>query len=90
MSKDNEFIDILKEDIHNGSYVMFCISEDGSITMISTGEMSKVQKKICTNMLISSGNHSFILSSVLFLERNFETLLYKMKNFIEDIFKIKL
>lgn len=84
---NKEIIEVLKEDIHNNAFVIFCVSEDGSVTMITTGDISKIQKDICSNMIIVSGDHSIVLSFVLFLERTFENAMYKFKLFFERIFK---
>ena len=84
---NKEIINALKEDIHNNAFVIFCVSEDGSVTMITTGDISKTQKNICSNMIIVSGDHSIILSSVLFLERTFENITYKFKLFFQSFFK---
>ena len=77
-NKDNkEVMENIAKDISDKSAAMFFVNSEGSMTMITTGEMSKEQKKVCTKMLVASGNHSIILAVVLSLEINFEKLIYK-------------
>jgi hypothetical protein len=50
--------------------------------MITTGVLSKHQKDVCTKMLVASGNHSIILSVVLWLEIKFEKIIYSISEWI--------
>jgi len=52
--------------------------------MMSTGDMSKVQKSVATRMLVVAGDHSFILKIVLGLEILFEKAIYKVSQWFKS------
>lgn len=72
----------VKEDIDEKGAAIFFVGNDGELSMITTGVLSKDQKDICTKMLVASGNHSIILSIVLWLEIKFEKLIYSVSEWI--------
>ena len=72
----------VKEDINEKGAVIFFVGNDGEMSMITTGVLSKHQKNVCTKMLVASGKHSIILSVVLWLEIKFEKLVYSISEWI--------
>lgn len=85
MKNKKEDIEKIKEDIKDNPVVMFIVNIDGSITMITTGDISEVQEDIATKVLVCSGKHSLVLKLVLWLEILFEKSTY----FISDLFSRK-
>lgn len=85
MKNKKEDIEKIKEDIKDNPVVMFIVNIDGSITMITTGDISEVQEDIATKVLVCSGKHSIVLKLVLWLEILFEKSTY----FISDLFSRK-
>lgn len=85
MKNKKEDIEKIKEDIKDNPVVMFIVNVDGSITMITTGDISEVQEDIATKVLVCSGKHSLVLKLVLWLEILFEKSTY----FISDLFSRK-
>ena len=85
MKNNKEDIEKIKEDIKDNPVVMFIVNIDGSITMITTGDISEVQEDIATKVLVCSGKHSIVLKLVLWLEILFEKSTY----FISDLFSRK-
>ena len=81
-SELEDVVKSVKEDISEKSAVIFFVGNDGELSMITTGELSKCQKDVCTKMLVASGNHSIIMSVVLWLEIKFEKLVYKISEWI--------
>lgn len=85
---DVENIDgITKEiasNIKNHSSILFYVGHKGEVVMMSTGDMSKIQKNVATRMLVVAGNHSFILKIVLGLEILFEKLTYKVSQWFKS------
>jgi hypothetical protein len=73
--------DIVKDvtnDIASKGAAIFFVTSNGEMTMLTTGHLTKEQKKICTKMLVASGDHSIILAIILWLEINFEKAMYKI------------
>lgn len=72
--------DIVKDitsDIKSKGTAIFFVTSNGEMTMLTTGNLTKEQKKICTKMLVASGDHSIILAIVLWIEIYFEKAMYK-------------
>ena len=85
MKYQKENIEKIKKDIVDNPVVMFIVNIDGSITMITTGDISEIQEDVATKVLICSGKHSFVLKLVLWLEILFEKSTY----YISDLFRRK-
>jgi hypothetical protein len=77
-----DIVEVIKEDVDEKGAAIFFVSNNGELSMITTGVLSKYQKDICTKMLVASGNHSIILSIVLWLEIRFEKLVYNISEWI--------
>ena len=58
----------LKNNIKNFSSILFYVTHEGEVIMMSTGKMTPVQKNVATKMLVVAGSHSLILRIVLSLE----------------------
>ena len=71
--------EFIKNDIEKNSGIMFYVGHSGDVIMLSTGSISKKQKKIAERMLISADNHSIVLRLVISLEILFEKITYKLK-----------
>ena len=71
--------EFIKKDIEKNSGIMFYVGYSGDVIMLTTGSLSKKQQKIAERMLISAGNHSFVLRLVISLEILFEKITYKLK-----------
>lgn len=85
---DVENIDnITKEiasNIKNHSSILFYVGHKGEVVMMSTGDMSKIQKSVATRILVVAGDHSFILRIVLYLEILFEKAAYKVSQLFKS------
>jgi hypothetical protein len=77
-----DIVKSVKEDINEKGAAIFFVGSDGEMSMITTGVLSKHQKDVCTKMLVASGNHSIILSVVLWLEIKFEKIIYSISEWI--------
>lgn len=71
--------EFIKNDIEKNSGIMFYVGYSGDVIMLSTGSLSKKQKKIAERMLISADNHSIVLRLIISLEILFEKITYKLK-----------
>ena len=82
IEKINQIIDDIAKDITNDikseGTAMFFIASNGEMTMLTTGNLTNEQRKICTKMLVASGDHSIILAIVLWIEIYFEKAIYKI------------
>lgn len=85
---DVEMIDSVTKEITSNikkhSSILFYIGHKGEVIMMSTGDMSKVQKSVATRMLVVAGDHSFILKIVLGLEILFEKAIYKVSQWFKS------
>lgn len=78
-NKDNTLKNIIEEIEHN-SIVMFYLDQKGRVTVLSSGNLSKKQKKISERMLTSI-EPSIILSLVFLVEIS----IIKFQEFINRI-----
>ena len=69
--------DELANNIKNFSSILFYVTHEGEVIMMSTGKMTPIQKNIATKMLVVAGSHSLILRIVLSLEILFEKMTYR-------------
>ena len=69
--------DELTNNIKNFSSILFYVTHEGEVIMISTGKMTPIQKNIATRMLVVAGSHSLVLKIVLNLEILFEKITYR-------------
>ena len=69
--------DELVNNIKNFSSILFYVTHEGEVIMMSTGKMTSIQKNIATKMLVVAGSHSLILKIVLNLEILFEKITYR-------------
>tara|TARA_Y100001970_G_C14149201_1_gene811684 strand:+ start:618 stop:908 length:291 start_codon:yes stop_codon:yes gene_type:complete len=69
--------DELANNIKNFSSILFYVTHEGEVIMMSTGKMTSIQKNIATKMLVVAGSHSLILKIVLNLEILFEKITYR-------------
>lgn len=84
-NEDSKIIlDETLKDLESNKSVIFFISSNGNISMISTGDISPKQKKICERILVSCGDHSIILSIFLYLEILFEKFVFKIKDIVNS------
>ena len=92
-SKEEEKLDIesidnitkeITSNIKKHSSILFYIGHKGEVIMMSTGDMSKVQKSVATRMLVVAGDHSFILKIILGLEIIFEKVTYKVSQWFKS------
>lgn len=67
----------LANNIKNFSSILFYVTHEGEVIMMSTGKMTSIQKNIATKMLVVAGSHSLILKIVLNLEILFEKITYR-------------
>ncbi len=89
--KDKEKFDLNEEDlekeitenIKNISSLLFYVTHEGEVIMISTSEMTTIQKNIATKMLVVAGSHSLILRIVLGLEILFEKIMYRISGWFK-------
>jgi hypothetical protein len=77
-----DIVESIEQESNEKGAAIFFVGNDGELSMITTGVLSKYQKDICTKMLVASGNHSIILSIVLWLEIRFEKLVYNISEWI--------
>lgn len=82
---DEEIENLIKEALDNNPLVMISIDKNGSVSLLTTGNINKIQNNICTKMLITVKGHSLVLSIVLWLEILFEKFLYNMSEFFKRI-----
>ena len=69
--------DELTNNIKNFSSILFYVTHEGEVIMMSTGKMTPIQKNIATRMLVVAGSHSLVLKIVLNLEILFEKITYR-------------
>ena len=89
--KDKEKFDLNEEDlekeitenIKNISSLLFYVTHEGEVIMISTSEMTTIQKNIATKMLVVAGSHSLILRIVLGLEILFEKIMNRISGWFK-------
>ncbi len=73
----NKLSDELTNNIKNFSSILFYVTHEGEVIMMSTGKMTPIQKNIATRMLVVAGSHSLVLKIVLNLEILFEKITYR-------------
>ena len=92
-SKEEEKLDIesidnitkeITSNIKKHSSILFYIGHKGEVIMMTTGDMTKVQKSVATRMLVVAGDHSFILKIILGLEIIFEKVTYKVSQWFKS------
>ena len=71
------------DNIKNFSSLLFYITHEGEVIVISTSEMTPIQKNIATKMLVVAGSHSLILRIVLGLEILFEKIMYRISEWFK-------
>ena len=76
--------DELANNIKNFSSILFYVTHEGEVIMMSTGKMTPIQKNIATKMLVVAGSHSLILKIVLNLEILFEKITYKFTEWFKS------
>lgn len=85
---DVEMLDSVTKEITSNikkhSSILFYIGHKGEVIMMSTGDMTKVQKSVATRMLVVAGDHSFILKIILGLEIIFEKATYKVSQWFKS------
>ena len=85
---DVEMIDSVTKEITSNikkhSSILFYIGHKGEVIMMTTGDMTKVQKSVATRMLVVAGDHSFILKIILGLEIIFEKVTYKVSQWFKS------
>ena len=85
---DVEMLDSVTKEITSNikkhSSILFYIGHKGEVIMMSTGDMTKVQKSVATRMLVVAGDHSFILKIILGLEILFEKVTYKVSQWFKS------
>ena len=69
--------DELTNNIKNYSSILFYVTHEGDVIMMSTGNMTPIQKNVATKILVVAGSHSLILRIVLSLEILFEKITYR-------------
>ena len=67
---------IIKDIAENRGTILIYIDEEGSVVMITSGEISKKQSAATNKLLTVIGDHSFIFSIVLYLEIIFTRISY--------------
>ena len=80
---DDSIEEIIKESMDNNPIMIISVDKDGSVALMTTGNITKIQNDTCTKMLITVGSHSIVLSIVLWLEISFEKFLYNCSEFIK-------
>jgi hypothetical protein len=75
----------ITSNIKKHSSILFYVDHKGEVIMMTTGDMTKVQKSVASRMLVVIGNHSFILKIVLGLEILFEKVIYKVSQWFKSI-----
>jgi len=95
-SKEEEKLDIesidnitkeITSNIKKHSSILFYIGHKGEVIMMSTGDMSKVQKSVATRMLVVAGDHSFILK-IVFLKPIVSVIILNIYCFIRSKFLV--
>jgi len=76
--------DELTNNIKNFSSILFYVTHEGEVIMMSTGKMTPIQKNIATRMLVVAGSHSLVLKIVLNLEILFEKITYRFTEFFRS------
>ena len=74
---------IIKDIAENRGAILIYIDEEGSVVMITSGDISKKQSITTNKLLTVMGDHSFVLSIVLYLEIIFT----KISNFFSSFFR---
>ena len=74
----------LKNNIKNFSTILFYVTHKGEVIMMSTGEMTPIQKSKATKMLVVAGSHSLILRIVLSIEILFEKITYRVSEWFKS------
>ena len=80
----DKFSDELTNNIKNFSSILFYVTHEGEVIMMSTGKMTPIQKNIATRMLVVAGSHSLVLKIVLNLEILFEKITYRFTEFFRS------
>ena len=85
---DVEMLDSVTKEITSNikkhSSILFYVGYKGEVIMMTTGDMTKVQKSVATRMLVVAGDHSFILKIILGLEIIFEKATYKVSQWFKS------
>ncbi len=74
---------IIKDISENRGTILLYIDEEGSVVMITSGDITKKQNIAANKLLIVIGNHSIIFSIVLYLEIIFT----KISFYFSSLFK---
>ena len=85
--KDDLNVESLENEITNNiknfSSILFYVTHEGEVIVISTSEMTPIQKNIAKKMLVVAGSHSLVLRIVLGLEILFEKIMYRISEWFK-------
>jgi hypothetical protein len=88
--KDKDANEVQKQvidEIKESGAILVYINVDGNITLLTSGNITKLQSKTAERMLISV-NPSIILSIIIWMEINFVKLEDTVYGFLRKIFKV--
>jgi len=78
---DNEEIkNQLLSEIEDNGMIMLCVTKEGDVIMLTTGDFTPVQTSIAEKILTVIGDHSIIFRMFLYLEILFSRLLLKISS----------
>ena len=90
MSKDNkiseDLIKELEEEIKQSGAVLMYLNDKADITILSTGNLTKIQTKTAERML-AAAKPSIVLTMILFIEVAIIKLDDRVSSFISRLFK---
>ena len=88
--KDEDVNEVQKQvinEIKESGAILVYINVDGNITLLTSGNITKLQSKTAERMLISV-KPSIILSIIIWMEINFVKLEDAVNGFLSKIFKV--
>lgn len=87
MKKENEeHYDHLVNDLKENGAVLMYVDNGGNITLLTTGDITKVQSNIAERML-AAARPSLVLSLILFVEISIVKFEDKLAAFLKKLFR---
>jgi hypothetical protein len=87
MKKENEeHYDHLVNDLKENGAVLMYIDNGGNITLLTTGDITKVQSNI-TERMLAAARPSLVLSLILFVEISIVKFEDKLAAFLKKLFR---
>jgi len=70
----------LLSEIEDNGMIMLCVTKEGDVIMLTTGDITPVQNSIAEKILTVIGDHSIVFKLFLYLEILFSKILFKISS----------